>query len=124
MPVRDREAPGLPEMYPRCTRVLHGQATKNVNLQAFHRSPLTDSNRRPPPYHGGALPTELRGRALDSSPGSAGPFSGRPRLWKTKDEPRPNASSRSRKRTALGRRLPAAMQTPSLTTTKTESEWG
>src|SRR6266516_1911682 len=26
-------------------------------------SPLTDSNRRPPPYHGGALPTELRGRA-------------------------------------------------------------
>ena len=25
-------------------------------------SPLTDSNRRPPPYHGGALPTELRGR--------------------------------------------------------------
>src|SRR3954451_8304114 len=27
------------------------------------QSPLTDSNRRPPPYHGGALPTELRGRA-------------------------------------------------------------
>src|SRR5207253_2965565 len=26
------------------------------------QSPLTDSNRRPPPYHGGALPTELRGR--------------------------------------------------------------
>jgi hypothetical protein len=26
-------------------------------------SPLADSNRRPPPYHGGALPTELRGRA-------------------------------------------------------------
>ena len=24
-------------------------------------SPLTDSNRRPPPYHGGALPAELRG---------------------------------------------------------------
>ena len=27
------------------------------------QSPLTDSNRRPPPYHGGALPTELRGRS-------------------------------------------------------------
>src|SRR6185295_13566122 len=27
------------------------------------KSPLTDSNRRPPPYHGGALPTELRGRS-------------------------------------------------------------
>src|SRR5881227_3185260 len=26
------------------------------------KSPLTDSNRRPPPYHGGALPTELRGQ--------------------------------------------------------------
>ena len=29
---------------------------------AFSRSPLADSNRRPPPYHGGALPTELRGQ--------------------------------------------------------------
>ena len=28
----------------------------------LRRSPLADSNRRPPPYHGGALPTELRGR--------------------------------------------------------------
>src|SRR3954447_20094148 len=26
-------------------------------------SPLTESNRRPSPYHGDALPTELRGRA-------------------------------------------------------------
>jgi hypothetical protein len=25
-------------------------------------SPLPDSNRRPLPYHGSALPTELRGR--------------------------------------------------------------
>ena len=30
-------------------------------------SPLTDSNRRPPPYHGGALPTELRGQEPQSS---------------------------------------------------------
>src|SRR5712691_5048464 len=27
------------------------------------RSPLADSNRGPPPYHGGALPAELRGQA-------------------------------------------------------------
>src|ERR1039457_5306356 len=27
-------------------------------------SPLTESNRRPSPYHGDALPTELRGRIL------------------------------------------------------------
>src|SRR3954463_12620342 len=26
------------------------------------QSPLTESNRRPSPYHGDALPTELRGR--------------------------------------------------------------
>ena len=34
----------------------------NPDLQGYSGSPLTDSNRRPPPYHGGALPTELRGR--------------------------------------------------------------
>jgi hypothetical protein len=28
------------------------QTTRNAYLQAFLRSPLTDSNRRPPPYHG------------------------------------------------------------------------
>src|SRR6516165_702818 len=27
-------------------------------------SPLTESNRRPSPYHGDALPTELRGQIL------------------------------------------------------------
>src|SRR5437588_1779372 len=31
-------------------------------MQVNRESPLTDSNRRPPPYHGGALPTELRGQ--------------------------------------------------------------
>jgi hypothetical protein len=38
---RDREASRLPEMYPRCTRVFHGQATRNTYLQAFRASPLT-----------------------------------------------------------------------------------
>jgi hypothetical protein len=40
------------------TQVLRDQA----NLQALTESPLTDSNRRPLPYHGSALPAELRGR--------------------------------------------------------------
>src|SRR5580765_964448 len=31
------------------------------------QSPLPDSNRRPPPYHGGALPTELRGRKANGT---------------------------------------------------------
>ena len=35
---------------------------QNSLFAGLYRSPLTDSNRRPPPYHGGALPTELRGR--------------------------------------------------------------
>jgi len=34
------------------------------------QSPLTDSNRRPLPYHGSALPAELRGR-LQGLPGFA-----------------------------------------------------
>jgi hypothetical protein len=46
----------LTEMYPRCTRVLHEQTTRYAYLQAFRRSPLTDSNRRPPPYHGSSEP--------------------------------------------------------------------
>src|SRR6266536_945831 len=44
---RDREASRVPKMYPRRTRVLRGQATRNAYLQVFRRSPLTDSNRRP-----------------------------------------------------------------------------
>jgi hypothetical protein len=36
---------------------------KSLDVRGFLQSPLTDSNRRPPPYHGGALPTELRGRS-------------------------------------------------------------
>jgi hypothetical protein len=37
---------------PRVTAVVSLGAQK-LHLQAFSRSPLTDSNRRPPPYHGG-----------------------------------------------------------------------
>ena len=44
--------------FARPTERRRARRTKSLeNLE----SPLTDSNRRPPPYHGGALPTELRG---------------------------------------------------------------
>ena len=36
--------------------------TQKARYAGLLQSPLTDSNRRPPPYHGGALPAELRGR--------------------------------------------------------------
>ena len=36
-------------------------------MQRGLQSPLPDSNRRPPPYHGGALPTELRGQRSHGS---------------------------------------------------------
>src|SRR6266481_3936842 len=49
-----------------CCRLLvchdSAQTTRIAHFAVFS-SPLTDSNRRPPPYHGGALPTELRGLA-------------------------------------------------------------
>src|SRR5712691_1477606 len=47
------------------------RTTERGAKQEERRSPLTDSNRRPPPYHGGALPTELRGQCGHSrrSPG-------------------------------------------------------
>src|SRR4051794_23673722 len=46
----------------------------------FGESPLPDSNRRPLPYHGSALPTELRGRYAGAlgvlpSPPRGGPVS-------------------------------------------------
>src|SRR3954467_7107924 len=53
------------------------------------QSPFTESNRRPSPYHGDALPTELKGqrrrtvhrgsgeREIGLAPPFAGPFGGR-----------------------------------------------
>jgi hypothetical protein len=44
--------------YRRCVRNVSACSTNrqhdNADLQALHASPLTDSNRRPPPYHGGS----------------------------------------------------------------------
>src|SRR5215203_3306793 len=59
--------------------------------QAAVQSPLTESNRRPSPYHGDALPTELRGREPDEDTCSSG-----------------RADTRGRDRT--GRALSAAWQ--------------
>jgi hypothetical protein len=46
-----------------CWRSCKYSWNEKRRFAALLQSPLTDSNRRPPPYHGGALPTELRGRA-------------------------------------------------------------
>jgi hypothetical protein len=47
--------------------------TKIWPFAGLSESPLGDSNPRPLPYHGSALPTELRGR-LQGFPGFAGPL--------------------------------------------------
>ena len=48
----------------------HGRIADRGWRRAFgpSPSPLPDSNRRPPPYHGGALPAELRGRVWAGGP--------------------------------------------------------
>src|SRR3954453_13480481 len=50
---------------PRTPRRTAVEAKKNPPFPSsgFVLSPVSDSNRRPPPYHGGALPTELTGRS-------------------------------------------------------------
>src|SRR5215213_3838018 len=45
---------------------LHRQddrAARSRDRTGWSQSPFTESNRRPSPYHGDALPTELKGRA-------------------------------------------------------------
>jgi hypothetical protein len=44
-----------------CTKIKKGRS-HDRNRPLTYQSPLTESNRRPSPYHGDALPTELRGR--------------------------------------------------------------
>ena len=44
----------------RCTKIRNGR--RDDRNRPLTWSPLTESNRRPSPYHGDALPTELRGR--------------------------------------------------------------
>src|ERR687896_144507 len=49
---RCRDASRVPEMCPECVLVFLSKTTRDAHLQALCLSPLTDSNRRPPPYHG------------------------------------------------------------------------
>src|SRR4051812_18402766 len=39
------------------------RAARSHDRTGWSQSPFTESNRRPSPYHGDALPTELKGRA-------------------------------------------------------------
>jgi hypothetical protein len=52
--------PASPKVYPSRTRgrieISPVQATQHAHLQGCRASPLTDSNRRPPPYHRGFAP--------------------------------------------------------------------
>ena len=76
----------------------------------LRKSPLPDSNRRPLPYHGSALPTELRGHLQDFSGFSgfrcAGAETPLTHFWHT------FASSRATKRSDLARFPSAAVPSP------------
>jgi hypothetical protein len=51
VPPSARESQNVPVSYPRRIDIAPLQATQHAHLQGFCASPLTDSNRRPPPYH-------------------------------------------------------------------------
>jgi hypothetical protein len=51
VPASARQSENVPVSYPRGFEILPSQTTLRTHLQGFYRSPLTDSNRRPPPYH-------------------------------------------------------------------------
>src|SRR3954466_12206020 len=78
-----------------------GLATGPAGRVPVFQSPFTESNRRPSPYHGDALPTELKGRARravgDSTRRLVGPPAGarRPRRRSCPDEQPPVRGTRS-----------------------------
>jgi hypothetical protein len=51
VPASARQFQNVPVSYPRRIEISPTRATHHVHLQGFYTSPLTDSNRRPPPYH-------------------------------------------------------------------------
>jgi hypothetical protein len=63
---------GLWPIHTRRLLVQEGLGNHRKGPFCRYLSPLPDSNRRPPPYHGGALPTELRGQPHHCRPGSPG----------------------------------------------------
>jgi hypothetical protein len=68
---------GMPEPSPTANEIdVCVQASSVAATLGGKPSPLSDSNRRPPPYHGGALPTELRGRSGHRSAGVTFAYTG------------------------------------------------
>jgi serine-type D-Ala-D-Ala carboxypeptidase (penicillin-binding protein 5/6) len=65
-PGHDRIPAALAAAAAMVERIAGDRAVRDVRRPVLPLSPLPDSNRRPPPYHGGALPTELRGQARPS----------------------------------------------------------
>ena len=61
-PGDDRITAGLAAAAAMVDRIAGVDPNKKPRRAGLLQSPLPDSNRRPPPYHGGALPTELRGQ--------------------------------------------------------------
>jgi hypothetical protein len=57
MPASARQSQNVPASYPRRIKISPSRATQHARLQGFSSSPLTNSNRRPPPYHGGVVRT-------------------------------------------------------------------
>jgi hypothetical protein len=51
VPASARRSQNVPVSYPHRIQISPSQATQHTHLQGFCASPLTDSNRRPPPYH-------------------------------------------------------------------------
>src|SRR3954452_784153 len=67
------------ELHRQDDRVAAGSNAMRFECQ----SPFTESNRRPSPYHGDALPTELKGRARravadSTAPATTASHGGRP----------------------------------------------
>src|SRR6266511_4002298 len=57
VPASVRQSQNVPVSYPRRIKISPSRATQYAHLQGFLPSPLTDSNRRPPPYHFGVAAT-------------------------------------------------------------------
>jgi hypothetical protein len=74
VPASARQSQNVPVSYPRSVGISPLQATQRANLQGFSSSPLTDSNRRPPPYHG-SLDVSCRTRAITHDTVSPGNLS-------------------------------------------------
>src|SRR3954451_4209104 len=87
--------------------------TNPCSQQGFFESPLSDSNRRPLPYHGSALPTELRGRAAHRVPRRAG----------AQGVDRPARSRSARSTATSGSRSSGSVSAPRRSTWSVTSSW-